>query len=180
MGHILSDWFPQQIMQCSEKNQATQEKDHQVPNPSPYSLDQQPGKHQETIEQQLATLEGYLCNFSPMETQAKTHSKHKPIQIPFEEVFEPVKHLLMLAFGGFQTPSHQVFGGFWMSRVKTGVESDDFDMFFFNLGETVAFSGRFVGNRQQTLGNFIHAIQHGFIEVSSGTLKLGGFQLAHV
>lgn len=41
-----------------------------------------------------------------------------------------------------------------MSRVKTGVESDDFDMYFFNLGETVAFSGRFLGNRQQTLGTF--------------------------
>ena len=37
-------------------NQATQEKDHQVPNPSPYSLDQQPGKHKETTEQQLASL----------------------------------------------------------------------------------------------------------------------------
>ena len=110
-----------------------------------------PGHHRKTTTGHIGRLS---LQFSPMETQAETHSKHKPIQIHFEEVFEPRKTSPDVRLWGLpNTFSPGMGGGFWMSRVKTGVESDDFDMFS-SFFLTVAFSGRFLGNRQQTLGNF--------------------------
>ena len=96
--HILYDSLNKSC-NVLKKNQATQEKDHQVPSPSPYSWHLTFGKHRGNHRTTTGHMGLISANFTHGNATETYEKKHKPIQIHFEEVFEAVKHLLKKALG---------------------------------------------------------------------------------